>query len=313
MPDIAGIHPYADKFPMLPEDELAELAESVAAIGLIQPIVIDPAGLVLDGRNRLEACARAGVAATTTVYDGDDPAEFVIGSNVTRRNMTTGARAMATALVLEAAGRRTEGRWEYGQLKEKYESVQSSGFRIRLAECGVVLDNLPEVAAQVVAGDVTLDAAYRQACEKRDAKRDKLAEQKRLEAEEADAKAFIEATDPALAAMVAAGELETYAEAQAVWEKRNREEAKRIRDEQAAEQKRLDAEREHRIEKFTNISDAILTLSSWGEYDDPLAVTMADYALEYLKPVQRAEYFGLDKIAAAHRMTALIMEWSKKQ
>ncbi|KXF51060.1 hypothetical protein AXA44_15440 [Rhodococcus sp. SC4] len=34
------------------------------------------------------------------MYDGDDFADYVIDCNVTRRNMSTGARAMATALVL---------------------------------------------------------------------------------------------------------------------------------------------------------------------------------------------------------------------
>ena len=49
---ITGVHPYADKFPMLPEPELAELAESIRANGLRNPIVLTPDGLILDGRNR---------------------------------------------------------------------------------------------------------------------------------------------------------------------------------------------------------------------------------------------------------------------
>ncbi len=78
MSEIVGVHPYADKFPMLTDVELDELAESIASIGLINPIVVDPAGLILDGRNRLEACKRAGVEAATAVYEGSDVAEFVI-------------------------------------------------------------------------------------------------------------------------------------------------------------------------------------------------------------------------------------------
>ena len=52
---ITGVHPYADKFPMLPEPELAELAESIRANGLRNPIVLTPDGLILDGRNRAAA------------------------------------------------------------------------------------------------------------------------------------------------------------------------------------------------------------------------------------------------------------------
>ena len=69
---ITGVHPYADKFPMLSDAELGELAESIAENGLRSPIVLTPDGLILDGRNRAAACERAGVAPATIVYEGDD-------------------------------------------------------------------------------------------------------------------------------------------------------------------------------------------------------------------------------------------------
>lgn len=52
---VKGNHPYADAFPMASEEEIEELAASIAAVGLIHPIVLTVDGLVLDGRNRLEA------------------------------------------------------------------------------------------------------------------------------------------------------------------------------------------------------------------------------------------------------------------
>ncbi len=90
MTAIAGVHPYAEQFPMLPDDELADLTESIRANGLRQPIVVTPDGLVLDGRNRWAACQRAGVEPATVVHEGD-PAQCVIDANVRRRHMTTGA------------------------------------------------------------------------------------------------------------------------------------------------------------------------------------------------------------------------------
>ena len=66
---ITGVHPYADKFPMLPEPELAELAESIRANGLRNPIVLTPDGLILDGRNRAAACERVGVDPDTTDWE----------------------------------------------------------------------------------------------------------------------------------------------------------------------------------------------------------------------------------------------------
>ncbi len=121
----------------------------------------------LDGRNRYTACQQVGIEPATVVYDGADLAEYVIDANVTRRNMSTGARAMATAMVLAAAdGRRENGRWEYGSLSQSGESAVSDWPR-RLREAGIVLDYAPDLAEQVRDGDLTLHAAYTQADENR--------------------------------------------------------------------------------------------------------------------------------------------------
>lgn len=127
MTEITGVHPFTEKYPMLGESELAELSESIEANGLRSPIVVTPDGLVLDGRNRRAACERAEVEPDIEVYDGDDLAEYVIDCNSARRHMSTGARAMSTALVLSEDGKREDdGRWSYGQL---HGSVQSESRR----------------------------------------------------------------------------------------------------------------------------------------------------------------------------------------
>jgi ParB-like chromosome segregation protein Spo0J len=54
-------HEAVKLFPMMREDELRELADDVARQGLLQAIVLGVDGRVIDGRNRLEACRRAGV------------------------------------------------------------------------------------------------------------------------------------------------------------------------------------------------------------------------------------------------------------
>ena len=59
------IHPLAGRWPMLPADELAALAESIATEGLRVPLTLDGAGRLIDGRNRL---ASAGALRTR----GDD-------------------------------------------------------------------------------------------------------------------------------------------------------------------------------------------------------------------------------------------------
>ena len=179
MSEINGVHPYADKFPMLPQAELEELAQSIRESGLRQPIVVTVDGLILDGRNRFQACRMAGVEPESVVYEGADLAEYVLDANITRRNMTTGQRAMATALVLEADGRRTNGRWKRGSIEgDIYRSInndEAGTTRILLHHAGVVLDFKPDLAARVIDGSLALDAAYKEANEiKQSEERDKI-------------------------------------------------------------------------------------------------------------------------------------------
>lgn len=91
------VHPAADLFPMLGDEELQELAEDIRVNGLIEPVWLwnDPqhGRVLLDGRNRVAACAIAGVEPTTRTYTGDDPVSFVISENVRRRHLTEGQKA----------------------------------------------------------------------------------------------------------------------------------------------------------------------------------------------------------------------------
>ena len=160
-------HPYADRFPLLPQGELEELAASIRENGLRQPIVVTPDGLILDGRNRAAACALVGIEPETVTYEGDDLAEYVIDSNVTRRNMSTGARAMATALVMVDAGQRKNGKWSYGAFADS-DKNQNRTFQTYVTRAGTVLDWRPELAPQVIDESVRLDQAYAMAKEARD-------------------------------------------------------------------------------------------------------------------------------------------------
>jgi hypothetical protein len=85
------IHPATELFPMIPDDELRELSADITANGLHEPVWLwdDPerGTVLLDGRNRLAACAMAGVDVRTRTYDGNDPISFVVGLNVKRRHL----------------------------------------------------------------------------------------------------------------------------------------------------------------------------------------------------------------------------------
>jgi hypothetical protein len=73
--DYLKVHPAAELFDPLPEDELRKLSEDIKAHGLQVPLVIwtssDPAlrdEMLIDGRNRLDAAAMAGLL---TAVDGE--------------------------------------------------------------------------------------------------------------------------------------------------------------------------------------------------------------------------------------------------
>lgn len=304
---ITGVHPYADKFPMLPEPELAELAESIRANGLRNPIVLTPDGLILDGRNRAAACERVGVAPTTTVYEGDDLAEYVIDCNSSRRHMSTGARAMATALVLVADGRRRDGRW-VGWSRTSQSIGKSSGEQEAIRRAGLIIDFAPDLAERVRDGDIEIGAAVRDAEQRRDAERIRLEAEERLAAEEADARAFVEERSPELAARVDGSDLQSFVEAKDLWQRRNREEAARLKRERE-QQERAERDRASALtHTYTDIAQAVQCLASFGAYDDPLTI-MRDFETRFVNPPQLMKEFSRERLGAASRFALALIDY----
>jgi ParB-like chromosome segregation protein Spo0J len=93
------VHPIADLFPMMDDEELAKLAADIKANGLIHPIIVDEDGPLLDGRNRSMACEIAGIEPAVVVFEGDDPKAYIIASNIARRHMSKGQQAMVVAMI----------------------------------------------------------------------------------------------------------------------------------------------------------------------------------------------------------------------
>ncbi|TDX72614.1 N6-adenosine-specific RNA methylase IME4 [Neorhizobium sp. R1-B] len=93
-------HVLADLFPMLSDGELNELAEDIAARGQENPVWIFQ-GRIIDGRNREEACHRAGIVPRYCEYQGDDPLGFVLSLNLRRRHLTESQRAMVAAKIVD--------------------------------------------------------------------------------------------------------------------------------------------------------------------------------------------------------------------
>lgn len=144
------IHPAADPWPMLPDDELAELAQSIADVGLLEPLVVTPDGQLLDGRNRLHACVTAGVNPTTVTYDGD-PVAFVLARNAHRRHMTRAQRATAAWLTAATDSQGISTR----RLAQAHDLAQSD-----IVKAKAVADRRPDLLPHITNGDVTLHDAY---------------------------------------------------------------------------------------------------------------------------------------------------------
>jgi hypothetical protein len=84
------VHPAADVFPMMSDEELLFLGEDIKANGVLDPITFDKDGLLLDGRNRLEAAERAGIGLRSWEKSTylRDPVCYVISRNILRRHLT---------------------------------------------------------------------------------------------------------------------------------------------------------------------------------------------------------------------------------
>ncbi|MFF2142070.1 ParB/RepB/Spo0J family partition protein [Kitasatospora sp. NPDC058190] len=133
---------------MLPEHEMYDLAESIKEFGLTMPIVLDPDGVLLDGRNRLSACELAGVEPRFTTYTGTDQTAYILSSNLRRRNLSEGQRSMIHAMVLSVSGHSL-------RTHAKLHDIS----RTRLSLANTVLKRAPDLADQVRDGKLGLDAA----------------------------------------------------------------------------------------------------------------------------------------------------------
>lgn len=190
MPDkLAGyeIHPAANLFPMLTEPEMAELAADIKANGLRFSLVRYE-GKILDGRNRLVACERAGVKPQFVDWPGSgSPTAWVLSVNLRRRHLDQAQRAMVaarakTAFEEEARKRQKQGASPPGGVTANLRTFvgktepQKPGERLpttaQLAAKSlnvsprsvdnatrVLRDGAPELAAGVEAGKVAVSTA----------------------------------------------------------------------------------------------------------------------------------------------------------
>lgn len=186
-PDITGIHPAADLFPLIEGLEFKQLCADIKQRGLAQPITIWKDGTLLDGRNRLLACYETNQEVVLDRYEGSDPVQFSLSANLQRRHLNPGQRAVVALKVREmlqpaakerqreaggdrksdaaksvSADRReaipTEHRKTTAQAAA---SVGASARSVERAAC--VAKVAPDLLPQVQAGTMALDKAHKEA------------------------------------------------------------------------------------------------------------------------------------------------------
>lgn len=92
-----SIHPAAELFPPMSDDEFGRLIADIRDHGQRDPIVVHQ-NAVIDGRNRFLACQRLGIEPKAIEWDGVGTIEaFVVSKNLHRRHLNESQRAMIAA------------------------------------------------------------------------------------------------------------------------------------------------------------------------------------------------------------------------
>lgn len=147
------VHPFAARFPMLPDEDIQALADDIAANGLQHPIILDRQGVLIDGRNRLAACELAGITPIFEVRDAD-PIALILSHNMQRRDLTQAQKAHIAVAALS----NLDNHIRQEDLRSLAGVPQS-----RIAEAAVIARFLPESSAAIIAGTQKHAPAYENA------------------------------------------------------------------------------------------------------------------------------------------------------
>ncbi len=102
-------HEVANIFPMMSAGEFESLKADIQSHGLIEPIWLSD-GLIIDGRNRYQACVDLGIEPRFREWDGNGSlVTFVVSLNLHRRHLSESQRGMVAAkLANMGQGERTD-------------------------------------------------------------------------------------------------------------------------------------------------------------------------------------------------------------
>ncbi len=92
-------HPHASRIPVMREADYVAFRDDVGTRGIVVPLEVTAAGIVLDGRQRLRAARELGLdAVPVRVVKAEDELDYMFRAAILRRQLTPSQRA---ALVVE--------------------------------------------------------------------------------------------------------------------------------------------------------------------------------------------------------------------
>ncbi len=177
MPDFnfgdTKIHPAANVFPMMNDEEFAALKADIAENGQHESITYYD-GKLLDGRNRLRACIELGIEPLACELDVDGfcddktsrankPFDFVLSHNLHRRHLSTSQRATVAAELAKLKRgsnqhKKQDSSIEPPTIEQAAKQLNVSPASVKRAK-QVLEHGSKEVVEAVKRGDIKLNAA----------------------------------------------------------------------------------------------------------------------------------------------------------
>jgi ParB-like chromosome segregation protein Spo0J len=163
---IVGIHPIAAMFPVLVGDDFVELCESIKERGVVEPIAVNPEGLLMDGSNRLNAATFVDAEPKATIVDVADESGWIIARNLHRRHLNASQRALSAAKLAtmpQGRPRNEKGanlRLNEVSLEQAAKQMDVSPRTVNTANA-VLKNAAPEVVEKVERREMTLNAAHK--------------------------------------------------------------------------------------------------------------------------------------------------------
>jgi len=175
-------HPQADLVPRMSEDEYAAFLENVSADGILVPLEITSAGVVVDGHQRLRAAGELSLVRVPVrvIQPGEGLVEYMLAAAIHRRHLSPSQRAIL-ALELHAyqQQRQASAQRKRANLRNAVVDVAAlphrgggrsrdlaanlAGVSPRLIQNAIaVREHAPELYSQAKAGELTLQRALDQ-------------------------------------------------------------------------------------------------------------------------------------------------------